>query len=44
MMQAVGADGVADVVSAIEKLRTDGAAISKENVDILAECIAWAKL
>lgn len=44
MMQSIGADGIADVVSAIEKLKTDGAALAKESVDILAECIAWAKL
>ena len=31
MMQAVGADGIADVVSEIEKMKTDGAALSAEN-------------
>ncbi|WP_194206777.1 hypothetical protein [Superficieibacter sp. 1612_C1] len=31
MMQAVGADGIADVVSAIEKLKTGGAALVAEN-------------
>lgn len=31
MMQAVGADGIADVVSEIEKLKTDGAALAAEN-------------
>ncbi|WP_414162860.1 hypothetical protein ACMGGS_12080 [Superficieibacter sp. BNK-5] len=31
MMQAVGADGIADVVSAIENMKTDGAALSAEN-------------
>lgn len=31
MMQAVGADGIADVVSAIEKLKADGAALAAEN-------------
>lgn len=31
MMQAVGEDGVGDVVSAIERLKTDGAALADEN-------------
>ena len=31
MMQAVGEDGIADVVSAIEKLKADGAALAAEN-------------
>ena len=31
MMQAVGADGIADVVSTIEKLKADGAALAAEN-------------
>ncbi|POP42539.1 hypothetical protein CHU32_20545, partial [Superficieibacter electus] len=31
MMQAVGADGIADVVSTIEKLKTGGAALAAEN-------------
>lgn len=35
MMQAVGADGIADVVSAIEKLKADGAALAAENAYLL---------
>jgi len=31
MMKAVGEDGIADVVSAIEKLKADGAALAAEN-------------
>lgn len=35
MMQAVGADGIADVVSAIEKLKADGAALAAENASLI---------
>lgn len=35
MMRAVGEDGIADVVSAIEKLKTDGAALAAENAYLL---------
>lgn len=35
MMQAVGSDGIGDVVSAIEKLKTDGAALANENAALI---------
>lgn len=34
MMQALGEDGIADVVNAIEKLKADGAALAAENAGL----------
>ena len=37
MMEVIGSDGIADVVSAIEKLKADGAALAAENAALLEQ-------